>query len=151
MQKQSDNYGCGLYAVANALALDNFVTSERLELSKEGDVIGRLSKYLQDDGHDACIDVIYYDHVGHSIPTRYFDYSVEKCIASPFLFNVKLSEKGRRHLIAGHLFPDGRLVVCDSLREEPFTTTLSELHRHYNAVFGFFVFMNLKGDYLFFN
>lgn len=28
MQQQKSNYGCGLYAVANVLGLDNFVTDE---------------------------------------------------------------------------------------------------------------------------
>ena len=32
--KQKQPYGCGLYAVANACNLDNFITDERLEKSK---------------------------------------------------------------------------------------------------------------------
>ena len=38
--KQKQPYGCGLYAVANACNLDNFITEERLEKSKNGNVIG---------------------------------------------------------------------------------------------------------------
>lgn len=38
--KQKQPYGCGLYAVANACNLDNFITPERLEKSKSGNVIG---------------------------------------------------------------------------------------------------------------
>lgn len=49
--KQNQPYGCGLYAVANACNLDNFITEERLEKSKTGNVIGQLSKWMQDDGH----------------------------------------------------------------------------------------------------
>lgn len=33
---QKTPYGCGMYAVANALNLPNFVTEERLEKSKNG-------------------------------------------------------------------------------------------------------------------
>jgi len=40
--KQKQPYGCGLYAVANACNLDNFITDERLEKSKNGNVIGQL-------------------------------------------------------------------------------------------------------------
>ncbi len=37
--KQNQPYGCGLCAVANACNLDNFITEERLEKSKTGNVI----------------------------------------------------------------------------------------------------------------
>ena len=46
--KQKQPYGCGLYAVANACDLDNFITDERLEKSKNGNVIGQLSKWMQE-------------------------------------------------------------------------------------------------------
>jgi hypothetical protein len=42
MIKQKQPYGCGLYAVANACNLKNFITEERLEASKKGNVIGQL-------------------------------------------------------------------------------------------------------------
>ena len=45
--KQDNPWGCGMYAVANACKLDNFVTDSRLQESKEhGNRIGQLSKWL---------------------------------------------------------------------------------------------------------
>lgn len=151
MLKQSNGYGCGMYAVANALALDNYATEARLEESREkGNVIGQLSRWLQQDGHDATIDVFWYDHYGKKLPETYFKFKVSECRAALFMFNVTLTEKGKRHMIAAHLMSNGNLIVCDSLRSEPFTTTIAEINNHYHTVFGFFCFMNLKGDYLFF-
>ena len=34
--KQTEKFGCGLYAIANLFHLDNYITDERLEISKKG-------------------------------------------------------------------------------------------------------------------
>ena len=140
-----------MYAVANALAMPDFANPFRLEESKGGNTMGQLCRWLHLDGHDVAIDTIWFDTYGTKLPEAYCKFNVSECKAAPFLFNVRLSENGKNHLIAAHLMSTGDLVVCDSLRSEPFTTTLPEINDHYHTVYGFYCFVNLKGDHLFFH
>ena len=70
--KQTEKFGCGLYAIANLFHLDNYITDERLEISKKGLVIGQLSKWLQDDGNNFYVDNWYYNHEGGKLPKKLF-------------------------------------------------------------------------------
>lgn len=144
--------GCGLYAIANACNLPEFITPERLEISKNGNTFGQLSKWLQDDGHPFCIDVLYYNHEGKNIPSKFFGYHTihEDNNPMPVLFNVQSCEKCKRHLIGGWLHHDGKLTVFDSLKNEPFETRLYKLNQMYEYVFGFLFLMSVEtGDYIF--
>jgi len=109
--KQKQPYGCGLYAAANACNLDNFITDERLEKSKNGNVIGQLSKWMQDDGHQFYIDSLYYNHVGKKLPTSALYYKPvgeglgffinKKCFI--FVLNLKtMSASIRKKISARH-------------------------------------------------
>ena len=59
--KQENKYGCGLYAIANALQYKQIITEERIELSKEGNNIGQLNKWLIEDNLDVWVSVLKYD------------------------------------------------------------------------------------------
>ena len=59
--KQENKYGCGLYAIANALQYKQIRTEERIELSKEGNNIGQLNKWLIEDNLDVWVSVLKYD------------------------------------------------------------------------------------------
>jgi hypothetical protein len=150
--KQKQPYGCGLYAVANACNLDNFITDERLEKSKNGNVIGQLSKWMQDDGHQFYIDSLYYNHAGKKLPTSALDYKPvgEGLDFLPVLINIQYSEEGKRHLVGGKIDKDKNLYLYDSLAEEMEVTTLGKVNRKYHRVFGLFLFMCVEtGDYVF--
>lgn len=152
MIKQKNGYGCGLYAIANACNIPGFITNERLEKSKDGNNIGQLSKWLQDDGNPFYIDVLYYNHEGKNIPSQFYGYHTvqEDNNPMPVLFNVQSCEQCKRHLIGGLLHHDGKITVFDSLKDEPFETRLYKLNTMYEYVFGFFILMSVEtGDYIF--
>lgn len=152
MLKQKQPYGCGLYAVANACNLKDFVTDERLEKSKGGNVIGQLSKWLQDDGVPIYIDTLYYNHLGKKLPdsaTHYVPMG-EDCNFLPVLLNVRFSDNGKNHLVGGKIHKYGTLYLYDSLAESMIETTLRKINKLYHHVYGLFIFMSVEdGSYVF--
>ena len=152
MRKQNKPYGCGLYAVANACNLNNFITEERLEQSKGGNVHGQLSKWMQEDGINICIDTLYYNHKGKKLPNSALDYIPigEGIEFLPVLLNVRFSDDGKNHLVGGKIDKQGVLYLYDSLKENMIETTLSKVNRMYHNVYGLFIFMDADtGDYAF--
>lgn len=150
--KQKQPWGCGLYAVANACNLDNFITEERLEKSKKGNVIGQLSKWMQDDGHPFYIDTLYYNHVGKKLPKSALEYipSGDGINFLPILINVRFSDEGKNHLVGGKIDKFGKLYLYDSLNEEIIETTLKQVNKTYHNVYGLFIFMGIEdGAYVF--
>ena len=150
--KQKTGYGCGLYAVANACNLDDFITDERLEKSKNGNVIGQLSKWMQDDGKPFYIDTLYYNHAGKRLPNSAIHYKPdgEGLNLLPILLNVRYSDDGKNHLVGGKISKDGTLYLYDSLKDNMIETTLAKANRMYRNVYGLFLFMGVEtGDYVF--
>lgn len=154
MLKQTTGYGCGVYAVANAIGVPSYVNDQRLNSSINGNNLGQLSKWLQDDGHNMFIDPLYFKATGLKLPKDQLGYKPipvgeNKHIQLPVLIDLKYVKNGKMHLTAGHIRTDGSLVYMDSLRQEIEFTTLSEINkRHY--VFGLFCFCDiLTGDRLF--
>lgn len=150
--KQKQPWGCGLYAVANACNLDNFITEERLEKSKTGNVIGQLSKWMQEDGHPFYIDTLYYNHVGKKLPKTALDYKPvgEGIHFLPVLITVRFSDEGKNHLVGGKIAKDGTLYLYDSLKDEMIETTMKQVNKMYHHVYGLFLFMGVEtGDYVF--
>lgn len=152
MLKQKNGYGCGLYAVANACNNTEFVTEDRLETSKNGNRIGQLSKWLQEDGNDFYIEVLYYNHLGKKLPNSALGYKPkgENIVCMPMLLNVRYSEEGKNHLVGGKLLKDGTFILYDSLKEEPIYTTLRKVNQMYHTVYGLFILSSVTtGDYVF--
>lgn len=152
MLRQNQSYGCGLYAVANACNLKNFITEERLEKSKKGNVVGQLSKWLQDDGNPIYIDSLYYNHLGKKLPASALNYVPigEGLTFLPVLLNVRFSDGGLNHLVGGKIAKDGKLYLYDSLKESMIETTLKEVNKMYHNVYGLFLFMSVEdGSYVF--
>lgn len=150
--KQSNPWGCGLYAVANACNLNDFITEERLELSKSGNRIGQLSQWLKDDGHQFYIDVLYYNHLGKKLPrtSLYYRPLGDEIYFLPILINVRFSDDGKNHMVGGKISKDGTLYLYDSLQDEIVKTSLQKLNMRYHNVFGLFVFVGLEnGNYCF--
>lgn len=149
--KQKQGYGCGLYAVANAINLDSFINKERLEISKKGNLIGQLSKWMQEDGMPYYIETLYYNHQGKKLPNSALKYAPSGDTVNflPILLNVR-SNNGINHLVGGKISKSGVLYLYDSLKEDVIETTLSKVNRMYHNVYGLFIFMSVdNGDYVF--
>ena len=146
--KQKQPYGCGLYAVANACNLDDFITDERLEISKSGNTVGQLSKWMQDDGKPYYIDALFFDLYGTKLPETALSYkpSGENVNLLPILINCRFSEDGLNHLVGGKISKEGVLYLYDSLKEEMIETTLKEVNEMYHHVYGLFVLNSLNNE-----
>ncbi len=152
MIRQFNPWGCGLYAVANACNMPEFITEERLEKSKQGTVIGQLSKWLQEDGKPFCVDVLFYDHAGTKLPDTALGYFPigDDVTYLPILLNVRFSDEGLNHLVGGKVAKDGTLYLYDSLKPDVVETTLKEVNEMYHHVYGLFIFMGYEtGKYCF--
>lgn len=153
MHKQTLPYGCGVYAVANALDLgESFISEERLEASKDGNNNGQLSKWMQDFGLDIFIEPMYYDHFGRKLPDSalYYRPQGDKCYL-PVLLTVAQSEDGKRHKIAGRIDNDGHMILFDSLKNNNVLTDLKKVNEMYPVVLGISLFRRLgSGDWVFY-
>lgn len=146
MLTQKNGYGCGLYAVANALNLKNFVTDERLEDSKNGIGNGKLNKLLFEDGFDIFIDVIYLDSQQNSLPENWCKlYSEKQGEILPILIQCKINEKF--HLMGAKLLNEaGKIELFDSLKTESIFCTLSDVNKMYENVFGIYSFNKIENS-----
>lgn len=152
MLKQDKPYGCGLYAVSNACNLKEFITEERLDISKSGNTIGQLSKWMQEDGLPYCIDALYYNHLGKKLPKSALSYVPigDDVLFLPVLLNVRFSDNGKNHLVGGKIDKNGVLYLYDSLKESMIETTLKNVNNMYHHVYGLFIFMGVEnGSYVF--
>jgi len=146
--KQKQSWGCGVYSVANALNLNNFVTEDRIDKSKNGNNIGQLSNWLQEDGHQIYIDVLYFSAMANKLPEIEFGYKPvgDGLNFLPILIQVRFSEEGKQHLMAGRISQSGKLFVMDSLKDEVVETTIANLNDMYHAVYGLYVFNSLDAS-----
>jgi len=150
MTKQEHGYGCGLYAVANVLDLKNFITDERLEKSKKGVSNGQLTYYLQEDGNDIFIDVLYCDSFENKLPQNWLDLTVTgDANYMPLLIQCCVNEK--YHLLGARLYQDKKLELFDSLVNEPLICELKDVNTMYESVIAIYSFNHLEdGSYVFF-
>lgn len=150
--KQKDPWGCGVYAVANAGNLDEFPTESRILDSKSGNNIGQLSDWLKEDGYSFYIDTLYYSAIQEKLPEVECHYIPigEDIVFIPVLIQVKLSEKGKQHMVAGKIDKTGVLWLSDSLNERVVKTSLKGMNDLYHSVFGIYTFVDRKsGKHLF--
>lgn len=146
---QEQSYGCGLYAVANALDLKSFITPLRLEDSKKGVHSGNLNIYLQEDGNSIFIDVLYCDTFSNSLPKEWTELQVSDCNYMPILIQCMINEK--YHLIGSKLYNDQKLELFDSLAKEPIICKLEDINTMYESVKAIYSFNHLSdGSYVFF-
>lgn len=148
---QKNPWGCGIYAVAHALNIPDFITKERIEESKGGTIIGHLNKYLQENDTGICIEALYYNHMGKKLPNLATEYIPEGEVDFlPVLINCRFSEEGKNHLVGGKIDKEGSLFLYDSLKPHVYKTTLAKVNHHYHHVYGLFVFMSVDTvDYVF--
>lgn len=144
MQLQKSGYGCGLYAVANALNLKNYVTDERLEQSKNGIGNGKLNQYLLEDGLNIFIDVLYCDTQLNYLPESWCSlYSEYEYQQIPILIQCTINEKF--HLMGARLTNvKGIIELFDSLTHEPLICTLNDINRMYEKVHALYSFNDIN-------
>lgn len=146
--KQTTPYGCGMYAVANALNLDNYVSEERLDKSKNGNSIMQLNRWLNESGINFNIECMYYtvfqnEKTGHGIqlPKEVFCYSDDSNKTIPILINVQKCELSKTHLIGAWIHTDS-LTIIDSVKDDLIHLRWDELNNYYKYVYGFWIFQD---------
>lgn len=140
--KQQNGYACGLYALANALIKESIIKQERLEDSEDGNHIGQLNKWLLEDGLELFIEPLYFTCTGKRLPKAICDLrpSGEGVLSLPVFIDVQATENSKMHFVTADITPDGRLLVIDSLKDEPELTTLAEYQKKFYRVFGLWNF-----------
>lgn len=154
MHKQKENFGCGLYAVANALnlPLESLATPARLEESKKGHLVGHLTKALLEEGYDLSIEPLFFSSEADNLPEEVTFYRPADAVLLPVLIQVQFKEGGKNHLVAAHIRQDRSVLLFDSLTPEPTETGLEAINEAYFRVFGLFSFHFLdSGEYVFLN
>lgn len=147
--KQTNPWGCGLYSVAHALGIESYVTEKREEISKYGNSIPQLTKWLFDDGRDYGIDVIFYNHMKKGkLPkdVLYIRPDSEDFIF-PVLIQVEYTEESISHLIGGRIDYENNIYLFDSYSEYVEVIPLPEINEKYPFVSGMFGFSSLKDNH----
>lgn len=144
--KQENPWGCGLYSVAHAMGIESYVTEERERISKGGNSIPQLTKWLFDDGKDYGLDVFFYDHMKKGkLPKETLSIRAEnEGWLFPVLIQVEYSEKSLSHLIGGRIDHEGNIYLYDSYSDYVEVIPLPELNEKYHNVTGMFAFTFLS-------
>jgi hypothetical protein len=136
--QQKKGYGCGVYALANTFNDASFITPQRLSQSKGGNHTGQLSKWLIEQNKELYLEPFYFNSMGDKLPEWVCKMvPTEKWILSiPVLIDVQHSESSRTHFVAAEITNTGDLIVRDSLKIEPYITTLEQFNKDNYRVFG---------------
>lgn len=118
--EQKSWYGCGVHSIANALQSESFVNRKRIELSKNGNNIGQLNRWLLKHHIKCWISTIIYNN-GDLI--NLFDLEPKFITENnnqwyPFVIVVK-STSTINHMIGCRYMKSMEIISHDSLREEP--------------------------------
>jgi|CXWK01.1.fsa_nt_gi hypothetical protein len=138
--KQKNGYGCGLYALANIFQDESFITETRLIESKTGNHTGQLNKWLLEHGKELYLEPFYFNSKGDKLPEWACSMRPigEDVFSMPIFLDVQFSDKpdGRTHYVAAEITVNGDLIVMDSLKDEPYITTLAQFNLDHHRVFG---------------
>ena len=146
--KQTQPYGCGMYAVANALNIDNYISLDRLQQSQKGNSYNQLNKWLEESGYRYNIECMYHtvfknEETGHGLhlPKEVFFYSDSKEKTIPILINVQKNKDSKTHLVAAWLTND-YLILLDSMFDEMKFLKWEELSSYYESIYGVWIFQH---------
>jgi len=150
--KQTKNYGCGVYSISNSLQLDDFITNKKLTLSKNGNNVGQLNKWLSNYGIKCFVSCIAYNN---EEIVKIFDlkpiFITENIIEwVPFFITIKSNEK-RSHMIGCRYMNDGRIIAHDSMKEkEDVYDNFNEFKEKYESkVVAFELLRNYQNEAIF--
>lgn len=142
--RQHTSYGCGLYAIANAFSDSNLITNERLEISKNGNYLTQLSRWLHESQMDYFeIEPLYCNLLcGFAPPANWEVHPRDENQIFPFLLQIMFKEGGKSHLISGRVDHSGNIGLIDSLRDNVIVTDWREImglkiYPVISAVYGF--------------
>lgn len=143
--RQKQAYGCGLYALANALNRESVITQIRLEDSENGNNIGQLNKWLIEDGENMFIEPLYYSSTGKRLPKSITSLKPhgDGVMSLPVFIDLQSTKDSKMHFVAADITPEGKLLVIDSMKEEKELTTLDEYQKRFYRVFGLWAFRSL--------
>ena len=147
--KQENPWGCGLYSVAHAMGIESYVTDERELISKGGNSVPLLTKWLFDDGKDYGVDVFFYDHMKKGkLPEETVSIRTNtEGLFLPVLVQVNYSEESLAHLIGGRIDHENNIYIYDSYSDFVEVIPFPEINNKYHSVTGLFAFSGLsKGN-----
>ena len=148
--KQENKYGCGLYAIANALQYKQIITEERIELSKEGNNIGQLNKWLIEDNLDVWVSVLKYDFENiieiFDLKPKFDKFEQSESISFvPFMIVIR-STNYKNHALGCRYMKNGNIIVHDSLLDsEIIFQDFDTFRNFYPEVVSYEYFCNFEG------
>ena len=127
--KQSKNYGCGLYALANLFQSESIINKRRLTESKNGNNIFQMNKWLSKDlGYTLEPLYAHLDSNSFPLPPKGTNFATENDGDSvPLLIDTSNTQDGRKHVVAALADNKGNVVIIDSLKEETIVTKWEHL------------------------
>lgn len=144
--KQKNSWGCGVYSLANALQLESFVNPNRIRLSKNGNFIGQLNRWLLKSKIKCWLSTIQYNNseiIDIVDPLPSFEKNnVESWL--PLFIIIKGAIK--YHMIGCRYLRDGKIIVHDSLKENyDEYNSFNEFKEYYkNSIISFELLMNYE-------
>lgn len=142
---QKEEYGCGVYALANTFNDATMITDARLEESKSGGHMGHLNKWLLEDNKNLFIHPFYYSDEGKKIPKFVCDLlpAGENVLSLPILINIQERTTTKPHLVCADILTTGELMVFDSLKDDMILTTLEQYNRVNFRLHGIWYFRHM--------
>lgn len=139
---QQQPFGCGLYALANLLDFHEALATDRLEESEKGCTIDFMNRVLRAEGSHMYVDTLFFDVMGSKVPSNITDIGPQEVgHIMPVLIEYQSSPDSIRHMVAGYINHDRKLLVMDSCREEIIETTLTDYQAN-KTVYGFYSLCN---------
>ena len=109
---QKESYGCGLYSIANALQDQSLILESRLDKSKNGNNVGQLSVWLQEDSYSCWVNVVKYNN---EKKIKLFDlkpkFEEENISWIPFFIVIKNKKAKRSHMIGCRYMKDNKIIA----------------------------------------
>lgn len=150
--RQKENYGCGVYSIANALQCEDFVTNEKLELSINGNNVGQLGAWLYEYRIQCFLSCVIYNN---EEVIDIFDLNptfIEDCENQwvPFFIIIKTNGE-MNHRIGCRYMKNGSIVVHDSLYETEFVYDCFDCFEkaYYGKIIAYDVLRNYQNEPIF--
>lgn len=139
--QQNSRYGCGLFSVANAFNMGEFITPPRVRESINGNNIFQLSTWLIEDGHNMYIAPLYSNCLDQPIPKEITDF---KCGGegqhAPLIINGLYKRGHIQHMVCALMDSNSNLTILDSNTGKVTELPFSAIHTFFevvNSIYGF--------------
>lgn len=137
MFKQTQKYGCGLYAIANLLGDERLIDEVELKKTKIGMTNGLINKVLINSGREYFVDTLFFTlEQNMKIPEDLMLLRPLEGYIFPMLIEIKETKDSLNHVVAVHVYSNGEMTVFDSVKENPYKTTLKYFCESQFRVYG---------------